>query len=161
MNIFQISKSSSAKTEFSVFFRYSFRRFSFFFGFFNTDVGVGFGFLKYRDIGFGFRLPTRLYSRLQSLRPSSLWFSYAEVVFYIDHYFVSVDESYQLGPRSLTCLECRFYRNISLHCRRNFRITYDNRRRRQTVCSRKLTREANRSGGWQWAWCADHMFLCQ
>jgi len=31
--------------------------------FFNTDVGVGFGFLKYRDIGFGFRLPTRLYDR--------------------------------------------------------------------------------------------------
>jgi len=24
-------------------------------------VGVGFGFLKYRDIGFGFRLPTQLY----------------------------------------------------------------------------------------------------
>jgi len=34
--------------------------FSFFRFFFNTDVGVGFGFLKYRDIGFGFRLPTRL-----------------------------------------------------------------------------------------------------
>jgi len=54
MNILEISKSSSAKTEFSFF--------SVFFpvGFFNTDVGVGFGFLKYRDIGFGFRLPTRL-----------------------------------------------------------------------------------------------------
>ena len=101
------------------------------------------------------------HSRLQSLRPSSRWFSYAEVVFYIDHYFVSVDESYQLSTRSLTCLECRFYRNISLHCRRNFRITHDNRRRRQTVCSRKLTREANRSGGWQWAWWAHHMFLCK
>jgi len=36
-----------------------------FLGFFNTDVGVGFGFLKYRDIGFGFRLPTRLYYMLQ------------------------------------------------------------------------------------------------
>jgi len=53
MHILEISKSSSAKTEFS-----------FFFGFFNTDVGVGFGFLKYRDIGFGFRLPTRLYLTL-------------------------------------------------------------------------------------------------
>jgi len=49
MNILEISKSSSAKTEFS-----------FFFGILNTDVGVGFGLLKYRDIGFGFRLPTRL-----------------------------------------------------------------------------------------------------
>jgi len=59
MNILEISKSSSAKTEFSffsVFFSVGFR----FFGFFNTDVGVGFGFLTYRDIGFGFRLPTRL-----------------------------------------------------------------------------------------------------
>jgi len=61
MNILEISKSSSAKTEFSFFFGIFFRRFSFFSGFFfNTDVGVGFGFLKYRDIGFGFRLPTRL-----------------------------------------------------------------------------------------------------
>ena len=60
MNILEISKSSSAKTEFSVFFRYFFRRFSVFSVFFNTDVGVGFGFLKYRDIGFGFCLPTRL-----------------------------------------------------------------------------------------------------
>jgi len=58
MNILEISKSSSAKTEFSFFFgifSVGFR----FFGFFNTDVG--FGFLKYRDIGFGFRLPTRPY----------------------------------------------------------------------------------------------------
>ena len=55
MNILEISKSSSAKTEFS-FFSVFFRRFSFFFGFFNTGVGVGFGFLKYRDIGFGYRL---------------------------------------------------------------------------------------------------------
>jgi len=47
MNILEISKSSSAKTEFSVFFRG-------FSVFFNTDVGVG--FLKYRDIGFGYRL---------------------------------------------------------------------------------------------------------
>ena len=60
MNILEISKSSSAKTKFSGFFRYFFVGFRFF-GFFNTDVGVGFGFLKYRDIGFGFRLPTRLY----------------------------------------------------------------------------------------------------
>jgi len=30
--------------------------FSSVFGFFNTDVGVGFSFLKYRDIGFGYRL---------------------------------------------------------------------------------------------------------
>jgi len=57
MNILEISKSSSAKTEFS-----------FFFGFINTDVGVGFGFLKYRDIGFGFRLPTRLYSTVFDLQ---------------------------------------------------------------------------------------------
>jgi len=41
MNILEISKSSSAKTEFFVFFPVFFRRF---FGFFNTDVGVGFGF---------------------------------------------------------------------------------------------------------------------
>jgi len=60
MNILEISKSSSAKTEFSVFFRYFSVGFRFFSFFFNTDVGVGFGFLKYRDIGFGFRLPTRL-----------------------------------------------------------------------------------------------------
>ena len=59
MNILDISKSSSAKTEFSGFFLFfvGFR----FFVFFNTDVSVGFGFLKYRDIGFGFRFPTRLY----------------------------------------------------------------------------------------------------
>jgi len=50
MNILEISKSSSAKTEFSFFFGI------FSVGFFNTDVGVGFGFLKYRDIGFGYRL---------------------------------------------------------------------------------------------------------
>jgi len=59
MNILEISKSSSAKTEFSFFFgifSVGFR----FFVFFNTDVDVGFGFLKYRDIGFGFPLPTRL-----------------------------------------------------------------------------------------------------
>jgi len=60
MHILEISTSSSAKTEFSVFFGIFFRRFSFFFGFFNTDVGVDFGFLKYRAIGFGFRLPTWL-----------------------------------------------------------------------------------------------------
>jgi len=60
MNILEISKSSSAKTEFSGFFPVFFRRFSFFSVFFNTDVGVGFGFLKYRDIGFGFWLPTQL-----------------------------------------------------------------------------------------------------
>ena len=59
MNILEISKSSSAKTEFS-FFSVFFSSVFVFFGFFNTDVGVGFGFLKYRDIGFGFRLPTRL-----------------------------------------------------------------------------------------------------
>jgi len=59
MNILEISKSSSAKTEFS-FFSVFFVGFRFFRVFFNTDVGVGFGFLKYRDIGFGFRLPTRL-----------------------------------------------------------------------------------------------------
>jgi len=60
MNILEISKSSSAKTEFSFFFGIFFVGFRFFGFFFNTDVGVGFGFLKYRDIGFGFRLPTRL-----------------------------------------------------------------------------------------------------
>jgi len=64
MHILEISKSSSAKTEFS-FFSVFFRRFSVFFGFFNTDVG--FGFLKYRDIGFGFRLPTRLYLKVSTL----------------------------------------------------------------------------------------------
>ena len=58
MHILEIGKSSSAKTKFS-FFRYFFVGFRFF-RFFITDVGVGFGFLKYRDIGFGFRLPTRL-----------------------------------------------------------------------------------------------------
>ena len=58
MNILEISKSSSAKTEFSVFSVFS--SVVVFFRFLNTDVGVGFGFLKYRDIGFGFRLPTRL-----------------------------------------------------------------------------------------------------
>jgi len=42
MNILEISKSSSAKTEFSVSFRYFFVSFRFF----NTDVG--FGFLRYR-----------------------------------------------------------------------------------------------------------------
>jgi len=59
MNILEISKSSPAKTEFSVFSVFFSSVFGFF-GFFNTDVGVGFGFLKYRDIGFGFQLPTRL-----------------------------------------------------------------------------------------------------
>ena len=58
MNILEISKSSSAKTEFS-FFRYFFRRFSVFSFFF--QYRRRFRFLKYRDIGFGFRLPTRLY----------------------------------------------------------------------------------------------------
>jgi len=62
MNILEISKSSSAKTEFSFFSVFFPSVFVFFSFFFNTDVGVGFGFLKYRDIGFGFRLPTRLYS---------------------------------------------------------------------------------------------------
>jgi len=38
-----------------------------FFVFFNTDVGVGFGFLKYHDIGFGFRLPTRLCAEVESI----------------------------------------------------------------------------------------------
>jgi len=58
MHILESSKSSSAKTGFFGIFFVGFRFFRFFF---NTDVGVGFGFLKYRDIGFGFWLPTRLY----------------------------------------------------------------------------------------------------
>jgi len=52
MSILEISKSSSAFGFFGNFFV----GFRFFFGFFNTDVGVGFGFLKYRDIGSGYRL---------------------------------------------------------------------------------------------------------
>jgi len=59
MNILEISKSSSAKTEFS-FFSVFFSSVFGFLGFFNTDVGVGFGCFKYRDIGFGFQLPTQL-----------------------------------------------------------------------------------------------------
>jgi len=42
MHILEISKSSSAKTEFSFFSVF----FSSVFGFFNTDVGVGFVFLN-------------------------------------------------------------------------------------------------------------------
>jgi len=53
MHILEISKSSSAKTEFSFFFGIFSSVFGFFV-FFNTDVGVG--FLKYHDIGFGYRL---------------------------------------------------------------------------------------------------------
>jgi len=56
MNILEISKSSSAKTEFSFFFGI----FSVGFRFFQYRRRFRF-FLKYRDIGFGFRLPTRLY----------------------------------------------------------------------------------------------------
>jgi len=59
MNILEIVNRHQQKPNFR-FFSVFFRRFSVFFGFLNTDVGVGFGFLKYRDIGFGFRLPTRL-----------------------------------------------------------------------------------------------------
>ena len=40
------------KTDFSVFSVF-FLRFSVFFGFLNTDIGFGFGFLKYRGFGFG------------------------------------------------------------------------------------------------------------
>lgn len=54
IEIVNIKISSLAKTEFSGFSVF-FRRFSVFFGFFNTDVGIGIGFLKYRDIGIGFR----------------------------------------------------------------------------------------------------------
>jgi len=63
MNILEISKSSSAKTEFSFFFGI-FSSVFVFFGFFNTGVGVGFGFLKYRDIGFGYRLGSTGYNYL-------------------------------------------------------------------------------------------------
>jgi len=58
MNILEISKSSSAKTEFSFFFGI----FSSAFGFFNTDVGVGFGILNIAiSVSvFGYRLGSRL-----------------------------------------------------------------------------------------------------
>jgi len=67
MNILEISKSSSEKTEFSFFPVFI----SSVFVFFNTDVGDGFGFFKYRDIGFGFRLPTRLYPRRHFHSPAA------------------------------------------------------------------------------------------
>jgi hypothetical protein len=35
--------------------------FSVFFGFLKTDVGIGFGFSKYRDIGSVFGIPTQDY----------------------------------------------------------------------------------------------------
>jgi len=50
MNILEISKSSSAKTEFSFFSVF----FPSVFVFFNTDVGVGFGFLKISRYRFRF-----------------------------------------------------------------------------------------------------------
>ena len=61
MNILELSKSSSAKTEFS-FFSVFFSSVFVFFRFFSIPTSVSVSvFLKYRDIGFGFRLPTRLY----------------------------------------------------------------------------------------------------
>jgi hypothetical protein len=47
---------TGSKTEKSV-FRF-FLRFSVFIGFYNTDVGIGIGFLKYRDNGSVFGIPT-------------------------------------------------------------------------------------------------------
>ena len=38
-------------------------RYSVFFGIHNTDVGIGFGILKYRGIGVGIGIPTHLYAR--------------------------------------------------------------------------------------------------
>jgi hypothetical protein len=48
------------KTEISVLSVFIFR-FSVFFGFFKTDVGIGIGFSKYRDIGSVFGIPTHDY----------------------------------------------------------------------------------------------------
>ena len=45
-------------TDFSVFSVF-FIRFSVFFGISKTDVGIGIGFLKYRDIGSVFGIPTQ------------------------------------------------------------------------------------------------------
>ena len=62
MNILEITKSSSAKTEFSVFSVFFSSVFGFFV-FFNTDVGVGFGFFKNIAISvsvFGYRLGSSL-----------------------------------------------------------------------------------------------------
>jgi len=66
MNILEIGKSSSVKTEFSGFFGI------FSVGFFNTDVGVGFGFSKYRDIGFGYRLGSSLGPGLECPSPTNM-----------------------------------------------------------------------------------------
>lgn len=51
------------KTESSVLSVFIFR-FSVFFGFLKTDVGIGFGFSKYRDIGSVFGIPTQDYCEL-------------------------------------------------------------------------------------------------
>jgi len=53
------------------FFGIFFVGFRFFSGYFNTDVGVGFGFLKYRDIGFGLRLPVFGYRLGSTLHPEN------------------------------------------------------------------------------------------
>jgi len=53
MNILEISKSSSAKTEYS-FFSVFFSSVFGFFGFLNTDVAVGFGFFKISRYRFRF-----------------------------------------------------------------------------------------------------------
>jgi hypothetical protein len=48
--IFITAREKPKKTESSVLSVFIFR-FSVFFGFLKTDVGIGFGFSKYRDIG--------------------------------------------------------------------------------------------------------------
>jgi hypothetical protein len=55
------SQMKTEKTEFSVLSVFIFR-FSVFFGFVKTEVGIGFGFSKYRDIGSVFGIPTQDYS---------------------------------------------------------------------------------------------------
>jgi len=58
MNILEIVNRHQQKPNFR-FFSVFFRRFSFFFGFLNTDVGVGFGFFLNIAISvsvFGYRL---------------------------------------------------------------------------------------------------------
>jgi len=70
MNRLEISKSSSAKTEFS-FISVFFRRFLVFSVFFNTDVGVGFGFFLNIAISvsvFGYRLGSTAHYGLRNAK---------------------------------------------------------------------------------------------
>ena len=59
--IFITAREKPKKTESSVLSVFIFR-FSVFFGFLKTDVGIGFGFSKYRDIGSVFGIPTHDYT---------------------------------------------------------------------------------------------------